>query len=66
MNILRKLFISNGTDYKLNPELTLDVVMSLEKDTRDAIMYLYTTCEKYFRPSVYLCLKKYTKKMRIV
>ena len=48
MNILRKLFISNGTDYKLNPELTLDVVMSLEKDTRDAIMYLYTTCEKYF------------------
>jgi len=62
MNILKKLFISNGSDYKLNPDLTLDSVIAIEKDTREAIMYLYTTCEKYFIQAL-LILKKYTKKI---
>jgi hypothetical protein len=59
MNILKKLFISNGSDYKLNPDLTLDSVIAIEKDTREAIMYLYTTCEKYFIQALLIFEKIY-------
>ena len=46
--ILKKIFISEGEEYKINPELTLDKLIQLENDTRDIILHLYTTCEKYF------------------
>ena len=48
MYILKKIFISDNNQYKINPELTLDKVFSLENDTREVILHLYTTCEKYF------------------
>jgi hypothetical protein len=34
--------------YILNPKLTFDHVLLVETETRDTILNLYTSCEKYF------------------
>ena len=40
MYILKKIFISDHNQYKLNPELTLDKILTLENDTREIIQVL--------------------------
>jgi hypothetical protein len=50
--ILKELFVvklgETENKYTLNPEMTLDHVILLETETRDTILNLYTSCEKYF------------------
>ena len=49
---LRKLFtaksIENTLTYSIRSTLTLQEILVIEKDTRNAIIELYTQCEQYF------------------
>ena len=51
-SILKELFvikmIDNKETYTINPDLTLDKITLLEEQTRDIILNLYISCEKYF------------------
>ena len=50
--ILKELFvikvIDNEQSYTINPSLTLDKILLLEEQTRNIILNLYISCEKYF------------------
>ena len=50
--ILKELFIikivDNEQSYTINPSLTLDKILLLEEQTRNIILDLYISCEKYF------------------
>ena len=50
--ILKELFvikiIDNEQSYTINPSLTLDKILLLEEETRNIILDLYISCEKYF------------------
>ena len=61
--ILKKIFISEGEEYKINPELSLDKLIQLENDTRDIILHLYTTCEKYFVQALIIFEKIFEEQM---
>ena len=54
MQILQQLFLYSEEDkkYKLHPQLTLKQVQKMEIDTREIILKLYTTCEKYFLQAI--------------
>ena len=62
MHILKNIFISNNDEYKINPELTIDKVLMLENETRDIILHLYTTCEKYFIQALLIFEKIFEEK----
>jgi hypothetical protein len=51
-DILKELFIIKIVDdeqnYTINPSLTLDKILLLEEETREIIIDLYISCEKYF------------------
>jgi hypothetical protein len=51
-SILKELFIikvvDNEQSYTINPSLTLDKILLLEEQTRNIILDLYISCEKYF------------------
>ena len=51
-SILKELFIikivDNEQSYTINPSLTLDKILLLEEKTRNVILDLYISCEKYF------------------
>ena len=66
--ILKELFVvklnDNETKYTLNPELTMDHVILLETETRDTILNLYTSCEKYFIQGLMIFEKIYNQQVK--
>ena len=61
IKILQQLFLYSEEDkmYKLHPQLTLKTVQKMEIDTREIILKLYTTCEKYFLQAILIFEKIY-------
>ena len=51
-NVLKELFVIKTVDdeqsYSINPSITLDKILLLEEQTRNIILDLYISCEKYF------------------
>ena len=70
VNILKELFVidlkDNETKYILNPKLTMDHVILLETETRDTILNLYTSCEKYFIQALIIFEKIYDEQVKNV
>ena len=66
--ILKELFVvklnDNETKYTLNPELTMDHIILLETETRDTILNLYTSCEKYFIQALITFEKIYDQQVK--
>jgi hypothetical protein len=54
ISILKQIFLiktessSNEPTYIINPELTMDMILQIENETRDTIIKLYSSCERYF------------------
>ncbi len=53
ITILKQLFLiksveSNEPTYMINPDLTMDTILQIENETRDTIIKLYSSCERYF------------------
>jgi len=70
IDILKELFViklnDNESKYTINPELTLDHIMLLEIETRDTILNLYTSCEKYFIQALILFETIYNEKVKVL
>uniref|UniRef100_A0A6C0JJJ0 Uncharacterized protein n=1 Tax=viral metagenome TaxID=1070528 RepID=A0A6C0JJJ0_9ZZZZ len=68
ISLLKELFVvkikDNETQYSINPELTLDHVLFIEAETRDIILNLYTTCEKYFIQALIIFEKIYDEQSK--
>jgi len=68
VNLLRELFLieeKNGVRKRIiNPKLTLDHILIIENDTRDTILNLYTSCEKYFIQALILFEKIYDEQVK--
>ena len=51
-DILKEIFViktvDNEVSYTINPSLTMDKILLLEEQTRNALLDLYISCEKYF------------------
>ena len=66
--ILKELFViklnDNENKYTLNPELTMDHIILLETETRDTILNLYTSCEKYFIQALIIFEKIYNEQVK--
>jgi hypothetical protein len=53
IKILKQLFLIKNVEnaepsYIINPELTMDMILQIENETRDTIIKLYSNCERYF------------------
>ena len=70
LSILRKLFISseinNKLSYQLNPELNLNSIIGIESDTREAILKMYSTCEKLFVQALIIFEKIYKSQDHVI
>jgi hypothetical protein len=68
VGILKELFVIKSTDnesiYTINPELTLDHIILIETETRDTILNLYTSCEKYFIQALIIFEKIYDEQVK--
>jgi hypothetical protein len=68
MSLLKELFVikikDNETQYTINPDLTLDHVLFIESETRDVILNLYTSCEKYFIQALIIFEKIYDEQSK--
>ena len=68
VNLLKELFLMEEKDgvrkRVINPKLTLDHILIIENDTRDTILNLYTSCEKYFIQALILFEKIYDEQVK--
>ena len=68
IGILKELFVikltDNETTYTINPDLTLDHIINIETETRDTILNLYTSCEKYFIQGLIIFEKIYDEQVK--
>jgi hypothetical protein len=53
ISILKQIFLikstgSNEPTYMINPDLTMDMILQIENETRDTIIKLYSSCERLF------------------
>ena len=68
ISILKELFViklnDNETMYTINPDLTLDHILLIETETRDTILNLYTSCEKYFIQGLIIFEKIYDEQVK--
>ena len=68
MSILKELFVikltNDETTYTINPDLTLDHILLIETETRDTILNLYTSCEKYFIQALIIFEKIYDEQVK--
>ena len=68
VNLLKELFLMEEKDGVrkriINPKLTLDHILIIENDTRDTILNLYTSCEKYFIQALILFEKIYDEQIK--
>ena len=68
ISILKELFVikltNDETTYTINPELTLDHILLIETETRDTILNLYTSCEKYFIQALIIFEKIYDEQVK--
>jgi uncharacterized protein YjbI with pentapeptide repeats len=68
LSLLKELFVikikDNETQYTINPDLTLDHVLFIESETRDVILNLYTSCEKYFIQALIIFEKIYDEQSK--
>jgi len=68
VNLLRELFVveikDNNKKRILNPKLTMEHILIIETDTRDNILNLYTSCEKYFIQALIIFEKIYDEQVK--
>jgi hypothetical protein len=68
ISILKELFVikltNDETTYTINPDLTLDHILLIETETRDTILNLYTSCEKYFIQALIIFEKIYDEQVK--
>jgi len=68
VNLLRELFVveikDNNNKRILNPKLTMEHLLIIESDTRDNILNLYTSCEKYFIQALIIFEKIYDEQVK--
>jgi hypothetical protein len=70
ISILKELFVIKITNdestHTINPDLTLDHILLLETETRDTILNLYTSCEKYFIQALIIFEKIYDEQVKVL
>ena len=54
LNILKKLFVSDGKTYKIHPTLNEGSLEKITTETREIIVKLYIKCEEDFRKGLEL------------
>ena len=68
VNLLKELFLVEEKDgvrkRVINPKLTLDHILVIESDTRDNILNIYSSCEKYFIQALILFEKIYDEQVK--